>query len=184
LLATRLGLSAVAAVNATRLLLMPASVLTIGIVSLLGPSAATWYTEIGIHRVVHRLMMFLLAIGLLDLLYFVSIWFARNWIMVGVLHKHIADLDLLLTLWAGVVIVALFRDVLQCALIAMGHYKSLAGQVGVSAAIAVVLMWYGIGWWGAPAVLIGQIVGELINLAGIIVLLRRHMRLTAAPVLS
>jgi hypothetical protein len=46
----------------------------------------------------------------------------------------------------------------------------------VSAAVAVLLMWYGVGWWGAPAVLIGQIVGELINLAGIIFLLRRSMR--------
>jgi hypothetical protein len=37
-------------------------------------------------------------------------------------------------------------------------------------------MWYGVAWWGAPAVLIGQIVGELINLAGIVFLLRRSMR--------
>jgi hypothetical protein len=46
----------------------------------------------------------------------------------------------------------------------------------VSAAIAVVLMWYGLGWWGPPGVLIGMIVGELINLAGIILLLRSCMR--------
>jgi hypothetical protein len=80
------------------------------------------------------------------------------------------------------VVVGLFRDILQCALIAMGHYKSLAAQVGVSAAVAVVLMWFGMSWWGASAVLIGQIVGELINLAGIIILLRKHMSLNLAPV--
>ncbi len=181
LLATRLGLTAVADVNATRLLLMPVAVLTIGIVSLLGPSAATWYTQIGIRGVVRRLLMFLVAVGVLDLIYFVAVWWSRDWLMGGVLHKHIHSFDLLLILWTAVVIVGLFRDVLQCALIAMGHYKSLAGQVGVSAAVAVVLMWYGIGWWGAPAVLIGQIVGELINLMGIIILLRKNMRFSLAP---
>jgi hypothetical protein len=62
----------------------------------------------------------------------------------------------------------------------MGRLKSLAWLVGVSAAVAVLLMWYGVSWWGAPAVLIGQIVGEAINLAGIIYLLRRNMRQAAA----
>src|SRR5271165_1210584 len=176
LLATRLDLTAVADVNATRLLLMPAIVLTIGVGSLLGPTAATWYAQIGIHRLVRRLLMFMLVVGLLEMTYFLTVWFGRDWLVVGVLHKHIHDLDRLLVLWTGVAIIGLCRDVLQCALIAMGRLKSLAWQVGVSAAIAVVLMWYGVGWWGAPGVLIGMIVGELINLAGIILLLRRCMR--------
>ncbi|HME41158.1 MAG TPA: hypothetical protein VKG63_19540 [Steroidobacteraceae bacterium] len=176
LLATRLDLTAVADVNATRLLLMPAIVLTIGIGSLLGPTAPTWYAQLGIHRLVRRLLMIMVVVGLLEMTYFAAVWFGRDWLVGGVLHKHIHDLDRLLVLWTGVAIIGLCRDVLQCALIAMGRLKSLAWQVGVSAAIAVVLMWYGVGWWGAPGVLIGMIVGELINLAGIILLLRRCMR--------
>jgi O-antigen/teichoic acid export membrane protein len=176
MLATRLDLKAVADVNATRLVLMPAFVLTIGVASLLGPSAATWYAQIGLRRLVRRLLIFLIAIGLLEVTYFAVIWIRRDWLIADFLHKNIHDRDRLLLLWAGVAVIALLRDVLQCALIAMGRLKSLAWQVGVSAAIAVALMWYGIAWWGPPAVLIGQIVGELINLAGIIFLLRRHMR--------
>jgi O-antigen/teichoic acid export membrane protein len=176
LLATRLDLTAVADVNATRLLLMPAIVLTIGVASLLGPTAATWYAQIGLHRLVRRLIVILLAVGLLEAVYFVAVWFGRDWLFTDVLHKHIHDRDRLLLLWGCVAIVALLRDVLQCALIAMGHLKSLAWQVGVSAAVAVVLMWYGLAWWGAAAVLIGQIVGELINLTGIVLLLRKYMR--------
>jgi O-antigen/teichoic acid export membrane protein len=176
LLASTLGLTAVADVNATRLLLMPAFVLTIGVASLLGPTAATWYAQIGIHRLVRRLLMFLLAVGLLEFAYFVIVWIGRDWLVVDVLHKHIHDRDRLLILWAGVAVVGLFRDVLQCALTAMGRLKSLAWLVGVSAGVALLLMWYGVVWWGASAVLIGQIVGELINLAGIIFLLRRNMR--------
>jgi hypothetical protein len=101
---------------------------------------------------------------------------AQDWLTVGVLHKHIHDRNQLLILWAGVALIGLCRDVLQCALVALGRLKSLAWQVGVSASVAVVLMWYGLGWWGAPGALIGMIVGELINLAGIILLLRRCMR--------
>ncbi len=180
LLATRLGLTAVADVNATRLLLAPPIVLTVGVASLLGPTAPTWYAQIGIHRLVHRLLMLLLAVGLLEVTYFIIVWMARDWLVVGVLHKHIHDRDRLLILWAAVAIIALVREVLQCALIAMRRLKWLAWQIGVSAAVAVVLMWYGLAWWGAAAVLIGQIVGELINLTGIILLLRRHLRYPSA----
>ena len=176
ILATRLNLQAVADVNATRLLLMPAIVVTVGVVSLLGPTAATWYSQIGSRALVRRLLNVLLAVALLEILYFVFIWVGREWIIANVLHKQIHDRDLLLLLWGGVATIALVRDVLQCALIAMGHLKSLAGQVGVSAAVAIFIMWFGTDWWGASAVLIGQIVGELINLGGILLLLGRYTR--------
>jgi O-antigen/teichoic acid export membrane protein len=176
LLAIRLDLTAVADVNATRLLLMPAIVLAIGVGSLLGPTSASWYAQIGIHRLVRRLLMFLLVVGAIEITYFVAVWMGQEWLAVGVLHKHIHDRNLLLILWAGVALVGTCRDILQCALVALGRLQSLAWQVGVSTTIAVILMWYGLGWWGAPGVLIGMIVGELINLAGIILLLRRCMR--------
>jgi O-antigen/teichoic acid export membrane protein len=176
MLATRLDLAAVADANATRLVLMPAMILTIGVASLLTPSAANWYAQIGIHRLVRRLLMFLLAVGLLEAAYYFCVWVGRDWLFVDVLHKHIQGRDHLLLLWAGVGIVALFRDVLQCALIAMGQLKSLAWQVGISTAVALPIMWFGIAWWGVAAALFGQIVGELINLAAIILLLRKNMR--------
>jgi O-antigen/teichoic acid export membrane protein len=175
-LATGLDLTAVADVNATRLLLMPAIALAIGVASLLTPTAAKWYTQIGIHRLVRRLLMFLVAVGLLEITYFFAIWLGRDWLVIGILHKHIHDLDRLLILWSAVALVGLCRDVLQSALVALGRYKSLAWQVGVSAAVAVVVMWYGLGRWGAPGVLVGMIVGELINVTGIILLLRKCMR--------
>ncbi len=176
LLASRLNLTAVADVNATRLLLMPAIVLAIGVGSLLGPTAATWYAEIGIQRLVRRLLKFLLAVGAVEITYFVAVWAGQDWLAVDLLHKHIHDRNELLILWAGVALIGTCRDVLQCALVALGRLKSLAWQVGVSSAVAVILMWYGLGWWGAPGVLVGMIVGELINLLGIILLLRSCMR--------
>lgn len=179
LLATRVDLKAVADVNAIRLLANPAIVLTIGLTSLLGPSAARWYAQMGIQPLVRRLLLILALTGFLELLYFAALWIARDWIVVNLLHKQINDRDHLLVLWALVAIIALCRDVLQCSLAAMGRQKSLAWQVGISAVVAVLLMWYGLAWWGPAAVLIGQVVGEIINVVGIVLLLRESMRLAA-----
>jgi O-antigen/teichoic acid export membrane protein len=175
-LASRIDLKAVADINAARLLLMPAIVLTAGVAALLTPSAATWYAEIGLRGLVRRLMVFLLAVGFIEVTYFACVWTSRDWLFVDVLHKNIQDRERLLILWAGLAVIALFRDVLQCALIAMGRLKSLAWQVGISTAVALPLMWFGVAWWGVAAALIGQIVGELINLAGIVLVLRKSMR--------
>jgi O-antigen/teichoic acid export membrane protein len=175
-LASRIDLKAVADINAARLMLMPAFVLTAGVASLLTPSAATWYAEIGLRGLVRRLLLFLAAVGILEVTYFVCLWASRDWLFADVLRKSIMDRDRLLALWAGVAAVALVRDFLQCALIAMGQLKSLAWQVGISTAVAMPLMWFGVAWWGVAAALIGQIVGELINLAGIIYALRRSLR--------
>jgi O-antigen/teichoic acid export membrane protein len=175
-LASRIDLKAVADINAARLLLMPAIVLTAGVAALLTPSAATWYAEIGLQRLVRRLLMFLLIVGFLEVVYFACVWSSRDWLFIDVLHKHIQDRDRLLILWAALAGVALLRDVLQCALIATGRLKSLAWQVGISTAVAMPLMWFGVAWWGVAAALIGQIVGELINLAGIIFVLRKSLR--------
>jgi O-antigen/teichoic acid export membrane protein len=176
LLAGRLDLTAVANVNVARLLVMPMFVLTIGVGSLLAPSAATWYAELGIRALTRRLLLFLLIVGLLDIVYFSIVWIFRDWLLATALHKHIEDRDRLLILWAIVAMIALCRDVLQCALAAMGKYKTLAWQVGVSTAVALLVMWFGINWWNAAAVVIGQIVGEVINLGGIIRLLRSEYR--------
>lgn len=176
LLALRLDLKAVADVNAARLLLMPAIVLTIGVQSLLMPTAAVWYAEAGLARLMRRLAGFIVGMSLLDLTYFGVIWLCRDWLIGTVLHKHIGSRDLLLVLWALVALIGLFRDVLQSALFALGRMKSLAGQTALSAVVALLLTWFGMGWWGAPAVLIGQIAGELINLAGIGLLLRGASR--------
>lgn len=184
MLATRLDLHAVADVSATRLLLNPAFILTIGVVSLLNPSAARWYAQLGPTRMMRRLITILVLLACAESLYFLVVWLSRHWIIDDLLHKQIHDRDRLLLLWAGVALMSVLRDVLQCALIAMGQLKLLAWQVGVSALIAVAVMWWGMPVWGAAAVLIGQIIGETVNLGGIIYSLRRSLQSTHHPVVA
>lgn len=174
LLVTRLSLKAVADVNETRLLLMPAIVISIGIQSLLAPTAAKWNAEYGFHRLVRRLLAILGIVGSLDLLYFLVVWIFRGWLIGGLMHKHIEDRDHLLLLWAAVAIIGLMRDVLLCSLTALAKFHWTASTTALSAVVALAIMWFGIGWWGASGVLIGQIVGEVLNVAGIVLLMRRH----------
>lgn len=177
MLVTRLDLAAVANVNAAKLLLMPAFVIALGIKSLLVPSAATWLAESGLKALTKRLVVFGSGIVLLDLFYIGFVWIFRDWFTVDFLHKTIGDRDVLLLLWAALALIGLVRDVLMCALVALEHFKPMAWLTAFSAVISLGLMWFGMSWWGARAVLIGQIVGEIANLAGIVLLLQKQHRL-------
>lgn len=177
MLVSRFDLTAVANVNAARLLLMPTFVVALGIKSLLIPSAATWLAESGLKALTKRLVVFGGGVVVLDLLYIGFVWVFRNWLTADFLHKTIGDRDVLLLLWAVLALVGLVRDVLMCALVALERFKSMAWLTGFSALVSLGLMWFGMGWWGPRAVLIGQILGELTNLAGIIILLKKQYRL-------
>jgi O-antigen/teichoic acid export membrane protein len=176
-LATRFDLSAVADVNSSRLLLMPVNVLTVGVISMLMPTAASWLAEVGLNKLLRRLLVFLVAIALLDAMYFACVWVFRDWLTLDLLRKAIADRDRLLLLWAAVVLIGLIRDVLQCALFALARQKSLAWLIGISAVAALSTMWWGLGRWGPSAALIGQVAGEGVNVVGLIALLYRRVAL-------
>jgi O-antigen/teichoic acid export membrane protein len=180
-LAARLDLKAVADVNAARLILMPTIVLTVGIGSFLPPTAAAWYAEVGYQRLIRRLIYILVPFVLLYLAYFAVVWYLRDWLIGTVLHKEIGDHDRLLMLWAGLALAGLVRDVVQSALFAVGRLKSLAWQLGVSAALGLALTAFGIPHWGAAAALIGQIVGEIVNLGGILAMLRMQPPARTVP---
>ncbi len=177
ILASRVNLAAVADVNAARLLLMPAFVVTIGIKGLLLPSAAGWLAESGLKSLLRRLAVFAGGVLLLDLMYFAVIAVFRGWLTTDLLHKHINDRDALLALWGCIAVIGLVRDVFQSALSALECFKPMAWLTASSALISLTLTWFGLAWWGPRAALIGIIAGELANLAGVMWLLRREYTL-------
>jgi len=176
-IAAQIGLEAVADVNATRILLMPAILITVGVKGLLIPSAAGWLVEIGIARLLKRLAVFVLGIAVLDLIYFGFIWYFRHPVTEDLMHRKIGDLDLLLLLWLGVALLGLARDILQSALQALERFKIVAVLTGFGAIVSLSIMWFGLKYWGAPGTLIGQIVGESLILIGTVLLaLQSHAR--------
>jgi len=170
-LASRIDLTAVADVNAARLLLMPTIVLTVGVKTLLVPTAATWLAESSVGRLIRRLLMFATGIALIDFLYCVLLWIFRDVLSRDMMHKTIGNRDLLLVLWATLSFIALYRDLLQTGLFALRKFRSLAGVTAISAAVSLTIMWFGMKKLGPAAALIGQVAGETINLCGVIVLL-------------
>lgn len=176
ILATRLDLTAVANVNAVRLMIVPAQLIATGLQGVLTPMASAWMAEMGFDRMLRRLLGLTLLVGAGSLLYLSFIWITRDWVAVRVLHKHIADLDFMLLLWSVIAIISLVRDVLGPALNALGRMKWLAWQVGFCASISIIIMWFGIPIWGAAAVLIGMLVGETLNLAANLYSIRREHR--------
>ena len=170
-LASRVDLTAVADVNAARLLLMPTIVLTVGIKTLLVPTAATWLAESGIGRLIRRLLIFATGIAALDIVYCVFVWLFRDWLSHDLLHKTIGDRDRLLLLWGSLSLIALFRDLLQTGLFALRKFQLLAWLTALSAVVSLSIMWFGIQVWGPAAALIGQLAGESVNLCGVVALL-------------
>jgi O-antigen/teichoic acid export membrane protein len=180
-LASRIDLKAVADVNAARLLLMPTIVLTVGVKTLLVPTAAAWLAESDVGRLIRRLLWFASGIALIDVVYCVALWLFRDVLSHDLMHKTIGNRDVLLMLWACLSLIALYRDLLQTGVFALQKFRSLAGVTAVSAVVSLTIMWFGIPTWGAAAALIGQVAGETINLAGVAGLLivaylaeRRH----------
>jgi O-antigen/teichoic acid export membrane protein len=163
ILASRFDLTAVASVNAARLLLTPIFVFTIGINNVLVTSTARWLAAVGLTKTLRRLLLVLVIITALDLLYVGFLWNIRDWLIGNVLQKTIADRDTLLALWAVIALIFLPREILQAVLFASGRMKSMTWVIAVSAVTSLSLTWYGVGHWGTAAVLIGQISGELVN---------------------
>jgi O-antigen/teichoic acid export membrane protein len=170
-LAERLDLTAVTNVNAARLVLMPVFVFTLGINNLLMPVAANWLAQFELASMLRRLGLLALGIATLDFVYFGLAWTFRHWLVSDVLHKSIGDRDRLLMLWAAIALIFLVREVLQAALFALRQVKSMTWLLALSAIVSLSLMWVGVRWWGAAAVLIGQIAGECVNLVGLALLL-------------
>jgi O-antigen/teichoic acid export membrane protein len=176
ILAGGFDLTAVASVNAARLLLTPIFVFTIGVNNVLVTSTAKWLAALGLTKTLRRLLLVLLSITALDLIYLVFLWSIRGWLIDDVLHKSIVDRDTLLALWAVIALIFLPREILQAVLFASGRAKSMTWVIGVSALVSLSLTLYGIGHWGTASVLIGQIAGESVNVLLLSVMLWRLLR--------
>ena len=176
MLAGALDLKAVADVNATRLLLMPVIMLSLGVQGVVNPMAALWYAEVGLPRLIRRLAGFTLGLLVIDLVYLALVWIFRDWLTHSFLHKQIGQRDELLLLWTAWALIGVLRMGLGYALFAAGKLKVLAAQGIVSAMVAIAITGFGVRYWGAATALIGQLAGETINLIGIGLMLREAFR--------
>lgn len=171
LLAIQLSVAAVAAVGATRLLLMPTYVLAAGINSLMITYASRWLHERGLGFALRRLTLILVAISFVSLCYMAVLWFSRDWIAAHVLEKDIPQLDALILLWGLLSSLFLVREVYQAALLALEWFRVLAALSAVCTASALAVIWLAVPKMGVVGALWGLIVGETLSLVGTLALL-------------
>jgi O-antigen/teichoic acid export membrane protein len=183
LVAGTLDVAAVAALAATRLLLMPVNLLSTGIGSLMLPLASGWLHRYGPALLWRRLCVLAATVAATTLGYFALLWLARDWIFAVVFRKQFAQRDELLLLWGAVVLVMVLRIQLGYLLAAQGRFRALTLLTLVSAVTALAAGYVAMLQFGVAGALFGMLAGELINAVGIVGLsLRKVQQPLAAPV--
>lgn len=175
-LAVHLDVTAVAAVNAARLLLMPTWVLTMGVKSLINPSAAKWLHEDGVNVLLRRIGFFVIGLAVLDVIYLAFVWLLRDWFTAEFLRTTIPQRDTLLLLWGAVTLLNMVRDMYQAPLLALERFRPLTMVTAASTAAALLAMLIFLPIMGTPGAIAGMIVGELVGLIGGFILLKFRPR--------
>lgn len=175
LAAATLDVAAVAALAATRMLLMPMNLLSTGIGSLMLPLASGWLQRHGAALLWRRLGLLALGLAAATLCYFAVLWWLRDWIFADVLKKQFAQRDELLLLWGAVFLVLVVRDQLVYLLAALGRFRILTSLTFVSAATSLGVSYFGMLHFGVAGALLGMLIGELISLTGIVILSSRKL---------
>jgi O-antigen/teichoic acid export membrane protein len=181
LIAGTLGVPAVAAVSATRLLMMPVNLLSTGMGSVMMPLAARWLHDRGPASVMRRLAAITLGLASLSLVYFGVMWLLRDFIFGELLHKHFPERDQLLKLWVCVFLLILCRDQMIWLLAVRERFRPLAALTAVSAAVALSVSYFAMLRLGVSGALVGILAGEVLQVAGIVTLSLREARTPRSP---
>lgn len=176
LAAIKLDVAAVAALAATRLLLMPVNLLATGVRQVLMPTAVGWYRDYGIWQLVRRIFIVSLGVLLLMAIYDAALWLLRDWIIDSVLQKDIADRNLLLGLWILIFSLAVVRDQVMMVFLIRERFRAMTQLTAACAVVSLLSSWFAMGQYGVVGALYGLAFGELVNLLGVLVLTTLQVR--------
>lgn len=165
-----LDVNAVAAIAATRLLMMPVNLISTGVATFMFPTVAGWLSQHRISVVLRRMFIFAAGLVLLALIYLVVLWFLRDWIFTTILKKHFEDRDTLLVLWSVICITMVLRDHLAYTLIAHARFRQMSALAAVCAILALSISYVAMKHYGQPGALMGILTGEGLSVIGIIVM--------------
>ena len=173
-----LSVQSVAAIAATRLLLMPLNLVSAGLSTQLFPLTADWVHSLGVLPALRRLALISIGLVALASCYFVFIWLARDWIFAELLHKQFPQRDALLSLWGAAFTLMLVRDQLVKLLAARERFPVLASLTVISALLSLAFGYGGMLRFGEVGAVAGIVIGELANIVGVVVLTLRELKRT------
>jgi len=166
----------VAAIAATRLLLVPVFVLSGGVSMLLFPITSRWVHESGVSSAARKLSLLVAALAVLALSYMGIMWLMRDWIFAVVLKKHFEQRDQLLLLWGAVFLVTLCRDQLATLPASCQKFRDMTLLTGFSTVAWAVSSIAAMDLIGPLGAVLGILIGEVINILGIVVMILRETR--------
>jgi len=181
LVASILGVTAVAAVSATRLIMMPVNLMSSGIGSMTFPTVSKWLQEHPVRAVFHRLSWLALGIAGLALMYFTVMWFARDWIFTYVIKGRFENRDTLLLMWGAVFLLMAVRDQMLFLPAGRGKFRIMAWLTLVTAVFSLAIGYIGMRMFGVVGALVGVLAGEGFNILGFLALSLREVRLSELP---
>jgi O-antigen/teichoic acid export membrane protein len=176
LVAGMLDVRHVAALAATRLVLVPVFVLSNGVSMLLFPITCRWVQERGFPAAARRLLLMVAGLLALALCYMAAMWLMRDWIFSVVLKKNFAQRDVLLLLWSAVFLVTLCRDQLATLPAARERFRDMTLLTGTSAVVWLIASYLAVNRFGVPGAIAGMLVGELTNIFGIVYMFAQETR--------
>jgi O-antigen/teichoic acid export membrane protein len=177
LVASVLGVTAVATVSATRLILMPVNLMSSGIGSMTYPTVSKWLQDHPVRAVFHRLSWLALGIAGLALSYFVVMWLARDWVFTYVIKGHFEHRDTLLLMWGAVFLLMAVRDQMLFLPAGRGRYRIMAWLTLVTAVVSLAIGYAGMRMFGVVGALVGVLAGEGFNILGFLALSLREIRI-------
>jgi O-antigen/teichoic acid export membrane protein len=180
IVALRLDVSAVAAIAATRLLLSPLGVFSLGISSLMFSTSTLWLKHHGARGLLRRVLLFALSLTCVSIAYIAVMWWMRDWLFLNILKRDYAQRDLLLGIWSLIFFCTVIRDQVIFLLMARGQFKRLAGLTAFCAALGLSVTFFAIGPFGAAGGLLGLLAGEIAHVLGVLIMTFRDMRAEAA----
>lgn len=175
IVALRLDVTAVAGIAATRLLLSPLGVFSLGIGSLMFSTSTLWLKNHGTRGLLRRVMVFALALAAMAIAYIAVMWTMRDWIFLHILKRDYPQRDLLLGLWSLIFFCTVIRDQVIFLMVARHQFKRLAGLTLCCAAFGLSVTFAAIGPYGAAG-LGGLLAGEIAYVLGVLVFAVRDMR--------
>lgn len=175
IVALRLDVTAVAAIAATRLLLSPLGVFSLGISSLMFPTSSLWLKHHGPRGLFRRVLLFALVLSCISVAYIGVMWVMRDWIFQHILKRDYAQRDLLLGIWSLIFFCTVIRDQLIFLQMARGHFKLLAGLTFFCALLGLSVTFLAIGRFGAAGGLSGLLAGEIAYVIGVIIMAIRDL---------
>ncbi len=176
IVAARLDVAAVASIAATRLLLSPLGVFSLGISSVMFATSKLWLKHHGSAGLLRRILVFTLGMACASIAYVAVMWSMRDWIFLHVLKRDYPQRDLLLAIWSLIFFCTVMRDQVIFLLMAKGQFKRLAGLTLVCAILGLSVTFALIHRFGAAGGLLGLLAGEFAHVIGVMALTVRDTK--------